>query len=205
MITSILGEAMGERLAKFWSGPIIDRVLALLGVIGLAGLMGLMSQIVKMATDYPLPLAFVSGGSFLIGVLFAYLLGWREAKIKRYEDEQKELAAQKLEEAKRIKAEKRAESDRCYEFRTTGYWAKLVLYRMYRSHAPFELERAGNGEVQALIADLEYSSFTTSEETADGVRFEMTKSGREFLDSHQDLLAYISSEWEKGNHEEEGY
>lgn len=82
MITSILGEAMGERLAKFWSGPIIDRVLALLGVIGLAGLMGLMSQIVEMATDYPLPLAFVSGGSFLIGVLFAYLLGWREAKFK---------------------------------------------------------------------------------------------------------------------------
>lgn len=186
---------MRERIAAFWKGPVVDRVLAACGVLGLGGLMALFGQIVEMALDYPWPLAFVSGASFFIGVLFAYLFGLRDARVRRYEDEKKKLEEREIAERRKAEKLEKLELDISNDFKHADFDVKLVIFEMYKSGKSLFLEEPD--DCCGLYWELQESKFVSYEEGPDGCLFDLRQETKKFFDDHPELLAYTSKEWEK--------
>lgn len=63
-------------------------LLAIIGLVGLGGIVWFGGQIIEMATSYPLPLAACMVFGFALGTLFAFSIGIRDYRVKRFEQRQ---------------------------------------------------------------------------------------------------------------------
>lgn len=183
-------ERTKERLESFWKGPTIDRVIALGGMVGLAAFAWLFGEVVRMATDYPAPLAAVCAVSFLLGVLLAYVLGIRDVRLERRRERRKAEAAAAARERHLYRS-----------VRNMNYGAKVALYGIYRTgEACFVGDDDLYDECRCERAQaIEECDLLGSETVPGGSIYSLTPEGRAFIDAHPELFEVAKASWREMN------
>lgn len=177
----MFGTGMKEWLIKFWEGPVIDRVLALMGIVGISGILGFLGQVVEMVTSYPVPFALIAVVCFSLGAFVSCLLGFEEAQRKKMEQEIDEL---------------RTDHWLGDKFRHANFEVRLALYEMYRTKQPYFVDKSLE-DFEVISKGLVETGYTFYEVLSDGLLFSLQRPAREFLDGHPGLLVHIGTEWER--------